>query len=103
MTADGSGQTLALFELAGYNPSDVDAYASYYGLPPVLLEDVLVDGFSGRAGGDGSEATLDIELQMALAPGASRILIYQGVNTNSGVLRTYNRIATDNVAKQIST
>ena len=47
--------------------------------------------------------TLDIELQIALAPGASKIIVYEGPNSNTGVVDTYNRIATDNLAKQIST
>ncbi len=50
-----------------------------------------------------AEVTLDIELQIALAPGASKIIVYEGPNSDSGVIDTYNRIATDNLAKQIST
>ncbi len=103
VASNGSGQTLGVFELDGYNASDVAAYVSYYKLPAVPLQNVLVDGFSGRAGNGASEVTLDIELQNALAPGASRIIVYEGPNTNTGVVDTYNRIATDNLAKQIST
>jgi kumamolisin len=103
VTANGSGQTLGLFELDGYNASDVAAYVNYYGLRSVPLQNVLVDGFSGRAGSGASEVTLDIELQNALAPGANKIIIYEGPNSNTGVVDTYNRIATDNLAKQIST
>ncbi|WP_224961175.1 protease pro-enzyme activation domain-containing protein [Geomonas subterranea] len=100
--ATGAGQTLALFQLDGYTPSDVAAYAGYYGIPSIPLQNVLVDGFSGAPGSGAGEVTLDIELQMALAPGASKIIVYQGPNTAKGVLDTYNRIATDNVAKQVS-
>ncbi|TSK06585.1 MAG: hypothetical protein FPO08_07945 [Geobacter sp.] len=103
VTATGTGQTLALFQLDGYTPSDIAAYARYYGLPAVPLQNVLVDGFSGAPGSGAGEVTLDIELQMAMAPGASRIIVYQGPNTTKGVLDTYNRIATDNLAKQVST
>jgi subtilase family serine protease len=103
VTPTGSGQTLGLFELDGYNPSDVASYVSYYGLPSVPLQNVLIDGFSGKAGSGASEVTLDIELQIALAPGASKIIVYEGPNSNTGVVDTYNRIATDNLAKQIST
>jgi subtilase family serine protease len=103
INATGAGQTLGLFELDGYTPSDVAKYESYYGLAAVPLQNVLVDGFSGRAGSGAGEVTLDIELQVALAPGASRIIVYEGPNTSAGVVDTYNRIATDNLAKQIST
>jgi hypothetical protein len=49
------------------------------------------------------EVTLDIELMTAMAPGASKIIVYAGSNSAAGVLETYNRIATDNLAKQITT
>ncbi len=101
--ANGSGQILGLFELDGYRASDIAGYVSYFGLLSVPLQNVLVDGFSGRAGSGAAEVTLDIELQNALAPGAGRITVYEGPNTNTGVVDTYNRIATDNLAKQIST
>jgi kumamolisin len=103
VAANGSGQTLALFELDGYNSSDVANYVSYFGLTSVPLQNVLVDGFSGRAGSGADEVTLDIELQNALAPGAGKIIVYEGPNSNTGVIDTYNRIAADNLAKQIST
>ncbi len=46
--------------------------------------------------------TLDLELQIAVASGASKILVYEGPNSNAGVLDTWNRIATDNLAKSSS-
>lgn len=94
---------MALFELDGYNASDIAKYVSYYALPSAPLQNVLVDGFSGSAGSGAGEVTLDIELQIALAPGASRIIVYEGPNSGTGVVDTYNRIAMDNLAKQIST
>jgi len=101
----GAGQTIALYELDGYTPSDVTAYESAYGLPAVPLQNILVDGATGTAGSGADEVTLDIELAQALAPGVSKILVYETPNTNatSQYLDGYNRIATDNLAKQIST
>jgi len=103
VTQTGAGQTLALFELDGYKASDITAYEANFGLPSVPLQNVLVDGYSGAAGSGAGEVTLDIELQAALAPGASKIIVYEGPNSNTGVVDTYNRIATDNLAKSIST
>ena len=111
VTAAGSGQTLGLFELDGYNQSDVTSYENYFftnnpkfpNFQYVPLQNVLVDGVSGRAGTGADEVTLDIELQIALAPRAARIIVYEGPNSNTGVVDTYNRIATDNLATQIST
>jgi kumamolisin len=103
INASGVGQSLALFELDGYNATDITAYESHFGLPNVPLQNVLVDGYSGAAGSGAGEVTLDIELQIAVAPSINKILVYEGPNSNAGVVDTYNRIATDNLAKSIST
>ena len=102
--AAGAGQTIALYELDGYNPADVAAYRSAYGLPAAPIQNVLVDGFSGAAGSGADEVTLDIELAQALAP-QSRIMVYEAANDNQDAhyLDCYNRIATDDLAKQVST
>lgn len=100
VTAKGSGQSIALFELASYQASDILAYTNHFGLPAPALQNILVNGGSGS--GIDAEVTLDIELALALAP-ESRIYVYEGPNSNQGVLSTYNRIATDNIAKQVST
>lgn len=98
--SNGSGQIVALFELAGYQVSDIEKYTKHYDLPTAKLKNILVDGVSGE--GADAEVTLDIELVLALAP-ESQIYVYEGPNTFKGVLNTYNRIATDNLAKQVST
>lgn len=100
VSADGTGQKIALFELASYQTSDIRAYTTYFGLPTPKLQNILVDGGSGE--GIDAEVTLDIELAIALAP-QSTILVYEGPNSDRGVLDTYNRIATDNLAQQVST
>lgn len=100
LPANGSGQIIALFELGGYQESDINEYTSYFGLPSPKLKNILVRGGSGS--GINPEVTLDIELAIALAP-ESQIYIYEGPNSDQGVLDTYNRIATDNLARQVST
>lgn len=100
MTADGSGQAIALFELGGYSVNDINAYTSFFGLPNAKLQNVYVG--AGGGGKPDPEVTLDIELALALAP-ASTIYVYEGPNSNQGVIRTYNKIAVDNLAKQVST
>jgi kumamolisin len=100
VSANGSNQIIALFELAAYRASDIHEYTNYFGLPQAKLNNILVDGGSGS--GIDAEVTLDIQLALALAP-ESQIYIYEGPNSDQGVLDTYNRIATDNVAKQVST
>ncbi len=100
VSANGSNQIIALFELGGYQASDINEYTQYFGLPSAKLQNILVDGGSGS--GIDPEVTLDIELALALAP-ESQIYVYEGPNSDQGVLDTYNRIATDNLAKQVST
>ena len=102
---NGGGQTLGLFELDGYTASDITAYESHYGLPNVPLQNVLVDSVSGAPSSTTgpAEVTLDIELMTALAPNASKILVYEGPNSDAGVVDTYARIAADNAAKAVST
>ena len=102
-TLTGSGQTLGLFELDGFNPSDIAAYESHYGLPNVSVDAVPVDGYDGTAGPNATEVTLDIELQIAAAPGVAKVLVYEAPNSNVGVVDTYSKIAADNIAKEIST
>ena len=101
-STNGQGQTLALFQMDGFKASDIQAYTSYFNLNPVPLETILVDGFDGSAGSGSDEVCMDIELMNAIAPGASRILVYEGPNTDQGVLDVYSRIASDNRASVVS-
>ena len=95
----GAGQTIAVYELGAYQPSDLTTYFSCYGLSPSIT-DVNVDG--GPGAGYSNEATLDVEEVGGLAPGAS-ILVYQGPNTNLGPTDTYQQIADDNTATVVTT
>lgn len=95
---NGAGQTVALFELGTYLPSDITAYTNFFNLPSAQLTNVMVDGGSTQ---NIAEVALDIELVLALAP-QSKVYVYIGPNSGQGVLDTYNRIATDNIAKQAS-
>ena len=97
----GSGQTVAVFELDGYQSSDISAYLQNYSLGSPGISNVLVDGFNGSAGAGAIEVELDIEVVAAMAPKANQI-VYEGPNSTQGVNDTYNKIVTDNKA-QITT
>ena len=100
----GTGQVLGLYELDGYTTSDITAYETAFGLPNVPLQNIAVDGGVPTPGGGAAEVTLDIELQMALAPNISKILVYEAPNDGGpGALDMFNKIASDNLAKAIST
>src|SRR5690348_17329709 len=99
VSANGANQAIALFELGTYQASDINTYCSHFKLPAPQLKNILVDG--GASGRIDAEVTLDIELALALAP-QSLIYVYEGPNSDQGVLDTYNQIAVDNLAKQVS-
>jgi subtilase family serine protease len=98
----GENQTVAIFELDGYQKSDVQQYFQTYNLGTPNLSNVLIDNFNGSAGQGAIEVELDIEVVGAMAPRASQI-IYEGPNTTQGLNDTYNRIVTDNKAQVVST
>ena len=97
----GDNQTIALFELDGYQQSDVNQYFQYYNLGTPSLNNVLVDGASGAAGQGAIEVELDIEIAAAMAPHAN-LLVYEAPNTTQGMNDLYNRIVTDNKAQIVS-
>lgn len=77
---EGAGQTVAVYELEPYTPSDIAAYQACYGTH-ASVSSVNVDGGSG--GQQEGEAALDIEQVIGLAPKAN-VLVYEGANSNSG-------------------
>ncbi|MDQ6661276.1 MAG: S53 family peptidase, partial [Chloroflexota bacterium] len=97
----GNNQTIALFELDGYQMGDITQYTQANNLGTPNISNVLVDGFSGSAGQGAVEVELDIEVVAAMAPHANQ-LVYEGPNTTQGLNDTYNKIVTDNKA-QIAT
>jgi hypothetical protein len=100
----GSGQSVGLFELDGYYAIDITAYESQAGLTnDVPLQNIYLDevsgtpGYSGVANADG-EVSLDIEMAIAMAPGLTRVIAYEGSSPND----VLNCMATNNAAKQLS-
>jgi subtilase family serine protease len=97
----GSGQTVGLLEFDGYYPNDIIAYETQASLPNVALTNVLLDDVNGTPSTNADfvgEVSLDIEMAIAMAPGLSQVIIYEG----SSPTDLLNRIATDNLAKQVS-
>ena len=97
----GNNQTVAVFELDGYQQSDINQFLSQNNLGQPSITNVLVDGSNGSAGAGAIEVELDIDVVAEIAPKAAQI-VYEGPNTTQGVNDTYNQIVTDNKA-QITT
>jgi len=94
----GAGQTIGLFELDGFYASDVAANFVEAGLTPVPVQTVLLDGMTGSPGSGNTEVTLDIMMASYMAPGAAKIIVYEGSVWND----ILNRMATDDLANQLS-
>ena len=79
----GHGATLAVFELSGYVGSDIVKYEDQYHLPHMKIANIPVLGGTTDHSGAG-EVELDIELQIAMAPNAKQLLVYESLNTELG-------------------
>jgi hypothetical protein len=115
----GSGQTVGLMQFDGYNISDVTgafagtatattngtgyilSYTPTAGGPTyhVPVNNVLLDGVNGTpTSAEDAEEVLDIVQAVGMAPGLSQVRVYIG----SSDVDILNKIADENVAKQIS-
>jgi subtilase family serine protease len=96
----GSGVTVAVYELEPFSSSDVAAFQSCFHTSSTVST-VSVDGGAGGGSGSG-EAAMDIEDVIGLAPHAD-VRVYEGPASGSGAYDTYARIVSDNVAKVVTT
>ena len=75
VTLTGAGQSIGLFQYDGFKQSDVTGYKTLNGISPgPTVKAKLINGYSGAAGIDALEVTLDIDAAMAIAPGAANII-----------------------------
>jgi len=98
VTLTGAGMTVGLLEFDGFFAGDETANFAAAGLPAVPTTTVLLDGFNGVPGGDNVEVILDIMMASYMAPGLSKVMVYEGETPND----ILNRMATDNLAQQLS-
>ncbi|HWD92589.1 MAG TPA: protease pro-enzyme activation domain-containing protein [Verrucomicrobiae bacterium] len=127
---DGTGQSVGLFELFGYSEQDIEDYEDETSISPyVTVQPVLIDGATAD---DSSvdwidnpgyldysfETTGDIEMAISMAPALSKVLVYigptpqdqpplgtnyvQDATTTAQINDVLNRMATDDLAKQLS-
>jgi alpha-tubulin suppressor-like RCC1 family protein len=99
----GTGQVVGLLQFDGYTASDITYYETKAGLPNVPLSNVLLDGFTGSPTGSGGEVevSLDIEMAISMAPGLAEVIVYMA-GPYGNWHDILNRMATDNLAKQLS-
>ena len=99
---NGTGQTVAVFELAQYNPTDTDCYKTAFGLSNPIQRVAVDGGGSLDPNGGTPEADLDIEQVATQAPGAT-IVAYDGQNTETTAYDVWAAIVHADRAKVIST
>jgi len=101
VTNTGAGQYIAIVDVGGpYYTNDIYKYETNAGLSTsTVVTNILLSGWTGIPTGssdDDGEETLDIDMAMSMAPGAT-ILNYEGE-----AHAVFNQIAIDNKAKQMT-
>jgi Pro-kumamolisin, activation domain/Immunoglobulin I-set domain len=100
VTNTGAGQYIGLVEFGPYWTNDIHTYEVTAGLSTnIVISNVFLDGVTEppAAGTDAGEQAIDMEMCISMAPGAT--VLYYGGNVVDDI---YSRIASDNLAKQIS-
>jgi uncharacterized repeat protein (TIGR01451 family) len=100
----GAGQNVGLLQFDAFYASDITAYENQIGLTSNIpnLVIVPVDGGVSTPGFGNSEVSLDIEMVLSMSPGVSNIYVYEEPNNGSPFVDILNKMATDNLAKQLS-
>jgi hypothetical protein len=78
----GAGQSVGLLEFEGYYAKDITAYENAIGMSassrPQLVVVPLDGGATPADGGDnGEECSIDIEMSVAMAPGLSKVYVFE--------------------------
>jgi hypothetical protein len=100
VTNTGAGQYIGLVEFGPYWTNDIHTYEITAGLSTnIVISNIFLDGVTEppATNTDAGEQAIDIEMCISMAPGAT-VLYYGGEVVDD----IYGRIASDNLAKQIS-
>jgi subtilase family serine protease len=101
----GSGQSVGLLELDAYYTNDIVAYEDAAGITNVVITNILVDGATATPDGYSDsvgEVSLDMEMVIAMAPGISRLIVYEAPNIGLTWVDILSQMQEDNSAKQLS-
>jgi uncharacterized repeat protein (TIGR03803 family) len=105
VTLTGAGQMVGLVEFNGFYAGDITTYETMAGLPNVPIQVVLLDGFNGIPVTSELigvvEASLDIEMAICMAPGLSKVVVFDA-GANGVFNDILNAIAANPQIKQLS-
>jgi hypothetical protein len=97
---------VGLVEFDGFYAGDIASYESQTGLPNVPLQLVLLNGFNGvpitGANSGNSEVALDIELAISMAPGLSKVVVFEADPINGQLNDVLQAMSTNTLIKQFS-
>lgn len=103
LALDGTGQTTAMIEFGtDFNQKDILKYARAAGLtkiPPIVV--VPIAGGTTTFSNASTETVLDIDMQIAIAPNAKQVLVYEDPG-DKGLILGIQQIATEDRAQQVS-
>jgi len=76
----GAGQSVGLMEFDAYYAADIFNYAraAGNGRTNIVIQAVWLDGYTGTPSSNNQEISMDIEMVMAIAPGLSKIVCFEG-------------------------
>jgi subtilase family serine protease len=81
VTLTGAGQQIGMIEFDGFYSSDITSYETAAKIPAVPIQTVLLEGYNGipttGTSSGNPEVSLDIEVAMAMAPGLSKIVVFE--------------------------
>ncbi len=100
---NGGGQTIGVYELSNWSYADVKHYESQYGIPNVPFSFQNIDGGPTIDHSGAIEVELDVELQLAVAPGIKQLVVYDAPNDGNGPTDEYAAIAHADAVTALST
>jgi Pro-kumamolisin, activation domain/Bacterial surface protein, Ig-like domain/Immunoglobulin I-set domain/Immunoglobulin domain len=98
-TLTGAGQAVGLLEFSSYYGVDITNYETTVGMTNFVPLANVVVGHPSPSTANNIEVALDIEVAIAMAPGLSKVIVYETASSPSSIL---SKMANDNLAKQLS-
>jgi hypothetical protein len=106
VSLNGIGQSVGLLQFDGYNSSDISKYEQTANRPTlVTLQNIYIGGFKGTPQNSGgqSEVTLDIDMSIAMAPGLTKVVVFEAPNNTQYFDVILDSMAAHPEIKQLST
>jgi Pro-kumamolisin, activation domain len=91
----GEGQTIALFELNTYQPTDLTAYASCFSQRHTAIEAIPAGALPVPTDAGLAEVELDAEVVLSAAPALGNLKIYEAANDVNSAIAEWARIIQD--------